>query len=157
MWIIFGASPKVYYVHPNSGSSGTFTANPDYPKSYLNAISRPGPRLVSIGLECLAERDTQKFREGDITYTLMGLLRQRPITNGKGSSFEAIARLLLASANDALLERLICMQPLRRNAQWYEIEDAFGVRLWDIEPRSQVAGIIDDQAVTSDGAVGALI
>ncbi|KAI0847440.1 hypothetical protein F5Y00DRAFT_271177 [Daldinia vernicosa] len=113
--------------------------------------------LVSIGLECLAERNTQKFREGDIAYALMGLLRRRPITNDKDSSFEAFARLSLANVNDALLERLICMQPLRRNAPWYEIEDAFGVRLWDIEPRCQVAGIVDDQAVTLDGAVGASI
>ncbi|KAF3058497.1 putative 3-hydroxyisobutyrate dehydrogenase protein [Daldinia childiae] len=49
------------------------------------------------------------------------------------------------------------MQPLHRNAPWYQIEDAFGVRLWDIEPRCQVAGIVDDQSVTLDGAVGASI
>lgn len=113
--------------------------------------------LVSIGLECLAERNTQKFREGDIAYALMGLLRRRPITNDKDSSFEAFARLSLANVNDELLERLICMQPLRQNAPWYQIEDAFGVQFWDIEPRCQVAGIVDDQSVTLDGAVGASI
>lgn len=113
--------------------------------------------LVSIGLECLAERNTQKFREGDIAYALMGLLRRRPITNDKDSSFEAFARLSLANVNDELLERLICMQPLRQNAPWYQIEDAFGVQFWDIEPRCQVAGIVDDQSVTLDGAIGASI
>ncbi|KAI1808914.1 hypothetical protein F4811DRAFT_499435 [Daldinia bambusicola] len=124
---------------------------------YESTIHLSPLELVSIALECLAERNTQKFRESDIAYALMGLLRRRPITNDKDSSFEAFARLSLANVNDALVERLICMQPLRRNAPWYEIRDAFGARLWDIEPRCQVAGIVDDQAVTLDGAVGASI
>ncbi|OTB10650.1 hypothetical protein K445DRAFT_322773 [Daldinia sp. EC12] len=124
---------------------------------YESTIHLSPLELVSIALECLAERNTQKFRKGDIAYALMGLLRRRPITNDKDSSFEAFARLSLANVNDALLERLICMQPLHRGAPWYEIEDAFGARLWDIEPRCQVAGIVDDQAVTLDGAFGASI
>ncbi|KAI8958513.1 hypothetical protein F5Y11DRAFT_351458 [Daldinia sp. FL1419] len=42
---------------------------------------------------------------------------------------------------------------LIRDAPWYETEDAFGVRLRDIEPRCRVADIVDDQADTLDGAV----
>ncbi|KAI1466142.1 uncharacterized protein F4812DRAFT_98305 [Daldinia caldariorum] len=124
---------------------------------YESTIDLSPLELVSIALECLAERNTQKFREGDIAYALMGLLRRRPMTNDKDSSFEAFARLSVANVSDALLERLICMQPLHRDAPWYEIKDDFGARLWDIEPRCQVAGIVDDQAVTLDGAVGASI
>ncbi|KAI0894946.1 hypothetical protein F4806DRAFT_503341 [Annulohypoxylon nitens] len=113
--------------------------------------------LVSIALKCLAGRETQKFSEGDIAYALMGLLRRRPKVVRTDSSFEAFARLSLANVNDSLLERLLCMQPTNQDAPWSSIEDAWNVQLWDIEPRCQVAGIVDDQTVTLDGAFGATI
>lgn len=124
---------------------------------YESTIHLAPLELVSIALECLAWRQTDQFNPGDIAYALMGLLRRRPMVTPTDSSFEAFARLSLANVNDALLERLLCMQPIQRNAPWYEIKDAWGARLWDIEPRCQVAGIADDQTVTLDGTFGATI
>ncbi|KAI1779817.1 hypothetical protein F4818DRAFT_154610 [Hypoxylon cercidicola] len=124
---------------------------------YESTIHLAPLELVSTALECLAWRQTDQFSSGDIAYALMGLLRRRPRVTPTDSSFEAFARLSLANVNDALLERLLCMQPVRRNAPWYEIKDAWGARLWDIEPRCQVAGIADDQTVTLDGTFGATI
>jgi hypothetical protein len=124
---------------------------------YESSIHLTPLELVSIALECFAGRTTQQFSKGDIAYALMGLLRRRPAVNKADKGFEAFARLSLANDSDRLLERLICMQPTRRNAPWHTITDAWGVRLWDIEPRCQVAGIVDDQTVTLDGAVGATI
>ncbi|KAI1408859.1 hypothetical protein F5Y13DRAFT_182401 [Hypoxylon sp. FL1857] len=124
---------------------------------YESTIHLSPLELVSIGLECLSTRGTQTFNKGDVAYALMGLLRRRPKVVKADTSFEAFARLSLANVSDALLERLLCMQPIRRNPEWYRIEDAWDVRLWDIEPRCQVAGIADDQTVTLDGAFGATI
>ncbi|KAI3330638.1 hypothetical protein F4824DRAFT_504919 [Ustulina deusta] len=115
-------------------------------------------RLVSIALECFSWRQTDQFNDGDISsYALMGLLRRRPAVNESDGSFEAFARLSLANDGDGLLERLICMQPTRPDAPWHKVRDAWGVRLWDIEPRCQIAGIVDDRTVTLDGAFGATI
>lgn len=122
---------------------------------YESTIHLTPLELVSIALECLAWRQTDQFSAGDIAYALMGLLRRRPVLTKSDSSFEAFARLSLANVNESLLERLLCMQPVQRNAPWYEIKDAWGARLWDIEPRCQVAGVADDQTVTLDGTFGA--
>ncbi|KAI9659014.1 MAG: hypothetical protein M1821_001974 [Bathelium mastoideum] len=113
--------------------------------------------LVSIALECFSSRQTDQFHDGDIAYALMGLLRRRPAVNKSDTSFEAFARLSLANDSDNLLERLLCMLPVHPDAPWHEIKDAWGARLWDIEPRCQIAGIVDDQTVTLDGAFGATI
>ncbi|KAI3326850.1 hypothetical protein HD806DRAFT_551934 [Xylariaceae sp. AK1471] len=124
---------------------------------YESSIHLTPLELVSIALECFSGRQTHQFSNGDIAYALMGLLRRRPAVDKSDTSFEAFARLSLANDSDRLLERLICMQPTRSNAPWHEIADAWGARLWDIEPRCQVAGIVDDQTVTLDGAFGATI
>jgi hypothetical protein len=124
---------------------------------YESSIHLTPLELVSIALECLAGRQTDQFSQGDIAYALMGLLRRRPAIDKSDGSFEAFARLSLANDSDALLERLICMQPVRPDAPWHDIRDAWGARLWDIEPRCQVAGIVDDQTVTLDDAFGATI
>ncbi|KAI0175862.1 hypothetical protein GGR52DRAFT_538493 [Hypoxylon sp. FL1284] len=124
---------------------------------YESTIHLTPLELVSIALECLTSRHTNQFTKGDIAYVLMGLLRRRPMVIDTDTSFEAFARLSLANVNDSLLERLICMQPVRRNAPWHEIKDAWGARLWDIEPRCQVAGVADDQTVILDGTFGATI
>ncbi|KAI1761379.1 hypothetical protein GGR53DRAFT_29363 [Hypoxylon sp. FL1150] len=124
---------------------------------YESTIHLTPLELVSIALECLAWRQTDQFSSGDIAYALMGLLRRRPVVTKTDSDFEAFARLSLANVNESLLERLLCMQPVRRNDPWFEIKDAWGARLWDIEPRCQVAGVADDQTVTLDGTFGATI
>ncbi|GAW12858.1 hypothetical protein ANO14919_022290 [Xylariales sp. No.14919] len=124
---------------------------------YESSIHLTPLELVSIALECFSWRQTDQFNKGDISYALMGLLRRRPAVDKSDKGFEAFARLSLANDSDKLLERLICMQPTRRGAPWHKIRDAWGVKLWDIEPRCQVAGIVDDQTVTLDGAFGATI
>lgn len=124
---------------------------------YESSIHLTPLELVSIALECFASRQTDQFNKGDIAYALMGLLRRRPAVNKSDTGFEAFARLSLANDSDALLERLLCMMPLRPDAPWHEIKDAWGARLWDIEPRCQVASIVNDETVTLDGAFGATI
>lgn len=124
---------------------------------YESAIHLTPLELASIGLECFANRTTEQFSPGDIAYALMGLLRRRPPVDKSDTSFEAFARLSLANDSDALLERLLCMQPLRSDREWHSIEDAWGARLWHIEPKCQIAAIADDQTVVLDGAYGATI
>lgn len=87
----------------------------------------------------------------------MGLLRRRPLVNRRDTGFEAFARLSLANNSEKLLERLLCVRTGRIDAAWHDIKDAWGMSLWDIEPHCQVAGIVDDQTVTLDGAYGAVI
>lgn len=124
---------------------------------YESSIHLTPLELVSIALECFSIRRTDIFHEGDMSYALMGLLRRRPAVQKSDTGFEAFARLSLANDSNKLLERLICMQPTHPNASWHEIKDAWRVPLWDIEPRCQVAGIVDDGTVTLDGAFGATI
>ncbi|KAI1810125.1 hypothetical protein GGS20DRAFT_568897 [Poronia punctata] len=124
---------------------------------YESSIHLTPLELVSIALECFSWRQTDQFNNGDMSYALMGLLRRRPAVVKSDKSFEAFARLSLANDSDKLLERLICMQPTRRDAPWHKIRDAWGAKLWDIEPHCQVAGIVDDRTVTLDGAFGATI
>ena len=120
--------------------------------------------LVTIALQCLQGRLTEMLRTGyepyspgDMSYALMGLLRRRPKANRTDTDFEAFARLSLANDSDMLLERLICMLPPKRGLPWHEMTDAWGVRLWDIYPTCQIAGIAENQTVILDGAFGATI
>jgi len=122
--------------------------------------------LVTIALDCLQDRLAQMkqedasykgFAPGDMSYALMGLLRRRPEINMEDTNFEAFARLSLANDSNMLLERLICMLPPNRDLPWHRIEDAWGVKLWDITPKCQVSGIGDNQTVILDGAHGATI
>jgi hypothetical protein len=102
--------------------------------------------------------DTNKFLDGDCSYALMGLLRRRPPIREEDKDFEAFARLSLANDSDRLLERVICLLPRKRSAPWHDWEDAWpDVKLWDIEPITQVAAIADNSTVVLDGAYGATI
>jgi len=104
------------------------------------------------------EKSTNKFLEGDCSYALMGLLRRRPAVEADDKDFEAFARLSLANDSDRLLERVICLLPYKRSASWHDWNDAWPeVRLWDIEPITQVAAIADNSTVVLDGAYGATI
>lgn len=120
--------------------------------------------LVTIGLECLQSRLNEMIANGystwfngDMSYALMALLRRRPQVNSGDSAFEAFAKLSLANDNDKLLERLICMLPSDINGPWHDMGDAWGVKLWDVDPRCQVTGIAENQTVILDGAYGATI
>ena len=115
--------------------------------------------LVILGLQCLTNRmgGTNKYCEGDLSYALMGLLRQRPQVDKSDSAFQAFARLSLANDSDMLLERLICMLPKDQKGDWSTMDDYWNVKLWDIYPSCQIAGIGYDDTVLIDGAFGATI
>jgi hypothetical protein len=105
----------------------------------------------------LREPKYDLWADGDMSYALMGLLRSRPKVNQWDTDFEAFARLSLANDSNMLLERLICMLPHWRDNKWHTIQDEWGVRLWDIYPTCQIAGIGENQIVILDGAFGATI
>ena len=120
--------------------------------------------LVTIGLECLQSRldgmlanGYSQWSAGDMSYALMALMRRRPEVNEHDSAFEAFANLSLANDSNKLLERLICLLPPDINGPWHNMEDAWRVKLWDIDPRCQVAGVAENQTVILDGAYGATI
>ncbi|KAK5083434.1 hypothetical protein LTS08_003627 [Lithohypha guttulata] len=145
---------------------------------YENSLTLSRLELVVIALECMTNRvhrGTTNYKEGDLAYCLMGLLRQRPRVEADDTAFQAFARLSLSNDSDQLLERMICLltntksedQRIVKNAKgdeeinnrhwWTNLEDAWGVRLWDIEPLCQVAGIADNDTVILDGAYGATV
>ena len=113
--------------------------------------------LVTIALRCLHNRDKGLYLPGDMAYALMGLLRRRPTIVKTDTAFQAFARLSLANDNDMLLERLICILPSTPSQPWHEMEDQWGVSLWDIIPSTQVCGIADDDTVIIDGGYAAAI
>ena len=113
--------------------------------------------LVTIALRCLHNRQKGFHLPGDMAYALMGLLRRRPNIVKIDTAFQAFARLSLANDNDLLLERLICVLPKTLHQPWYEMEDQWGVSLWDIAPTTQVCGIADEDTVIIDGAYAAPI
>ncbi|KAL1877876.1 hypothetical protein Daus18300_002229 [Diaporthe australafricana] len=124
---------------------------------YESSIHLSPLELISLALQCFSVRQTDQFNQGDIAYALMGLLRRRPLVNRSDTGFEAFARLSLANNSDKLLERLLCVRTAKFDAPWHDTKDAWGMSLWDIEPHCQVAGIVDDQTVSLDGAYGAAI
>ncbi|KAI1351200.1 hypothetical protein F5Y01DRAFT_315056 [Xylaria sp. FL0043] len=113
--------------------------------------------LLTIGLECLVNRDTKSFMPADKVYALMTLVRRRPIPSKNDTLFEAFAKLSLLNDSNSLLERLICTLPEGRGLPWHTLKDFWGVKLWDIEPTVQVSAIASDQTVVLDGAFGATI
>jgi hypothetical protein len=42
---------------------------------------------------------------------------------------------------DYLLERLICVQPVTPDQDWYDVSDAYDAKLWDIYPTCQISGV----------------
>lgn len=131
---------------------------------YDNTVTLSRLELVVIALECLLSRDTTIYAEGDLTYALMGLLRQRPTTDRTDSAFQAFARLSLANDSDKLLERMICLLPkdqVRYNSRnrhyWATMDDFWDAKLWDVDPICQIAAIGTDDTVIIDGAYAATI
>lgn len=124
---------------------------------YESSIHLTQLELISIALECLQRRQTEKRMSGDVAYALMGLLRQRPKVNRQDSGFQAFARLSLANDSDMLLERLICLKSINDNAPWHDMNDAWDARLWDIYPLCQISDVVDQDTIILGGAQGAVI
>ncbi|KAI4107034.1 MAG: hypothetical protein LQ339_002730 [Xanthoria mediterranea] len=113
--------------------------------------------LIATALKCLGRRNTTQHLPGDLSYSLMGLLRQRPNARKDDSAFQAFARLSLANDSNMLLERLICLLPPDPFAPWNSFEDHWDASLWDVYPRTQICGIGDNDTVILDGARAASI
>lgn len=113
--------------------------------------------LVTIALRCLHGRQKGRHLDGDMSYALMGLLRQRPTVVRQDTAFQAFARLSLANDSNMLLERLICVLPKRADQPWHNMDDQWDVALWDIYPTTQICGIGDDDTVILDNAHAANI
>jgi hypothetical protein len=151
--------------------------------NYENKLSLSRLELVVLALQSLknrVQRGTKKYLDGDLSYALMGLLRQRPKVDATDSAFQAFARLSLANDSDRLLERMICLLPpaledviqdaveAEENEEsvvtgpdkrhwWATMDDFWGAKLWDVEPLCQIAGIANDDSVIIDGAFAATI
>ena len=113
--------------------------------------------LVATALKCLGRRHTTQYLPGDLSYSLMGLLRQRPNARKDDSGFQAFARLSLANDSNMLLERLICLLSPTPYAPWYSFDDHWDASLWDVYPRTQICGIGDNDTIILDGARAATI
>lgn len=113
--------------------------------------------LMTTALLCLQNRLTVEYLHGDLSYALMGLVRQRPNVRPSDSAFQAFARLSLANDSNLLLERLICLLPKSPYDSWHSLHDHWGASLWDIYPKTQVCGIGENDSVILDGARAASI
>ena len=113
--------------------------------------------LMTIALHCLHNRHTNEHLQGDLSYALMGLLRQRPQVCSTDSAFQAFARLSLANDSNLLLERLVCLLPHSPYDSWYSLHDHWNASLWDIYPKTQVCGIGENDTIILDGARAANI
>ncbi len=113
--------------------------------------------LMTIALRCLQNREATEYLPGDLSYALMGLLRQRPHARPTDSAFQAFARLSLANDSNMLLERLICLLPHSPYDRWNSLHDHWDASLWDIYPKTQVCGIGENDCVILDGARAANI
>lgn len=117
-----------------------------------------GPvELITIALRCLHGREKGRYMDGDMSYALMGLLRQRPTVVKGDSAFQAFARLSLANDSNMLLERLICVLPKRFDQPWHNTDDQWNAPLWDIYPTTQICGIGEQDTVILDNAHAANI
>jgi hypothetical protein len=113
---------------------------------YSGTIQLSPLELTVTATQCLFARPHNQFSPGDASYALMGLMRRRPRVNKKDSAFKAFARLSFLNDNDRLMERLICLQPdLNDRQPWSSLYDSYQASLWDIEPCTQVAGIVNAQ------------
>ena len=124
---------------------------------YENSLILSPLELVTVALQCLYKRNKGYYLDGDMSYVLMGLLRHRPNVVREDSAFQAFARLSLANDSNMLLERLICLLPKRLDEDWWSLNDAWDVMLWDIYPKIQICGLGHNDTVILDGAHGAAI
>jgi hypothetical protein len=124
---------------------------------YEGSIQLSKLELMRLAVDCLSRRRTEMRTKADLAYALNGLVGRRPRSKKDESGFEAFASLSLANDSQRLLERLICVLPVDPNAEWHDMRDGWRMKLWDIQPLCQVAGIINDRTVLLDGAYGASI
>ncbi|KAI9847911.1 MAG: hypothetical protein M1837_001428 [Sclerophora amabilis] len=115
--------------------------------------------LISAALGALRFRYIQSddpSRKADLAHALMALLQHRPRMDPTDDEFQALARLSLSNDSDSIVERMMCMLPanIPQNGSWFAGEDQFGAKLWDIEPKCQVAGVAHDSSVILDGCRG---
>lgn len=113
--------------------------------------------FLTTSLLCLQGRSTSEHLPGDLSYSLMGLLRQRPDVRRSDSAFQAFARLSLANDSNMLLERMICLLPENAYKPWHSLQDYWGASLWDIYPKTQICGIGENDTIILDGARAASI
>ena len=113
--------------------------------------------FLTTALLCLQGRSTSEHLPGDLSYSLMGLLRQRPDVRRSDSAFQAFARLSLANDSNMLLERMICLLPENAYRPWHSLQDYWGASLWDIYPKTQICGIGENDTIILDGARAASI
>lgn len=151
------AKPIVYHKRNFATLWGDAPISRELIDHYEGNLILSNLELVTIALRCLHNRQKGFYLPGDVAYALMGLLRRRPTIVKTDNDFQAFARLSLANNNELLLERLICMLPSTPNQPWYDIEDQWGVSLWDVIPSTQVCGIADENTVIIDGGYAAAI
>ncbi|KFY47502.1 hypothetical protein V495_01940 [Pseudogymnoascus sp. VKM F-4514 (FW-929)] len=115
--------------------------------------------LFSVALGAMRALEFYPFQDGDMAYALMGLLTKRPSMDSSDSEQQALARLCLENDSDRIIERMVCMLPVRAAGErgWIGVEDALGASLWNVEPMCQIAGICNDEAVIIDGCHAAFI
>lgn len=109
--------------------------------------------LIQVALRALKSRQFTEFQRGDIAYALMTLLTKRPRMDPSDTEEQALARLSLANDSDQIVERMACMDGIRRKGKpaWFNLEDDLGANMWDIEPLCQVAGVCHDGSIVLDG------
>ncbi|KAI4167130.1 MAG: hypothetical protein LQ343_007457 [Gyalolechia ehrenbergii] len=124
---------------------------------YENPVILTPFELITIALKCLEVRYTTQHLHGDLSYSLMGLLRRRPNAQKNESGFLVFTRLSFANNSNMLLERLIRLLPQSPYKRWDTFHDHCDASLWDICPRTQVCGIGHNDTVILDGARAATI
>ena len=124
---------------------------------YQGSVILSPLEFLTTALLCLQGRSTLEHLPGDLSYSLMGLLRQRPDVRRSDSAFQAFARLSLANDSNMLLERMICLLPENAYKPWHSLQDYWGASLWDIYPKTQICGIGENDTIILDGARAASI
>ena len=124
--------------------------------SFEGTLTLSRLQFVQIALECLYSRETRQHFEGDHSYALQGLLKNRPEVDGTDSAFQAFARLSMVNDSDKLLERMLCFST-PPGESWQSMRDTWDVHLWDVYPTCQVAGIGHQDTVLLDGARAAAV
>ncbi|OCK93997.1 uncharacterized protein K441DRAFT_563805 [Cenococcum geophilum 1.58] len=126
---------------------------------FQNSLQLSRLQLSVIALQSFYARDRTLYYPADIEYALMGLLLCRVEATKNHTAFEVFASLSLLADSDAMLERMICLQPMKRNQPYHIMDDAYGAKLYDIYPSIQVSGIGKElrNTVIIDGFRGAKV
>lgn len=74
-----------------------------------------------------------------------------------GCLSEHTSRQPLTKDSDVHLEHLVCLQQTQPDSEFFDLGDEWGVKVWDVEPRCQIAAIAEGESVVPDGAYDASI